>query len=64
MILQPYIENAIWHGIKPKPEGGHVQVNIFQEDKILTCEIKDNGVGREKSKTMRDSSILKHKSKD
>ena len=62
MILQPYVENAIWHGIKPKQDGGHVQINVQKEDKTLTCEIEDNGVGREQSKAMRKASVLKHKS--
>lgn len=62
MILQPYAENAIWHGIKPKPEGGHVQVNIRKIDKMLVCIVEDNGIGREKSRAMRKASVLKHKS--
>ncbi|MEO1261079.1 MAG: histidine kinase [Bacteroidota bacterium] len=62
MILQPYVENAIWHGIKPKPDGGHVQIRVSQAGKILICEIKDDGVGREQSKAMRKASVLKHKS--
>lgn len=62
MILQPYVENAIWHGIKPKPEGGHVQVRIEKERQVLVCSIEDNGVGREKSRAMREASVMKHKS--
>lgn len=62
MILQPYVENAIWHGIKPKAEGGLVQITIQREEKILVCAIEDNGVGREKSSAMREASVLKHKS--
>ena len=62
MILQPYVENAIWHGIKPKPEGGLVRVTIQKEGKILVCSIEDDGVGREKSSAMREASVLKHKS--
>jgi LytS/YehU family sensor histidine kinase len=62
MILQPYAENAIWHGIKPKAEGGHVQVNIRKIDKMLVCIVEDNGIGREKSRAMRKASVLKHKS--
>ena len=62
MILQPYVENAIWHGIKPKPKGGLVRVTIQKEGKILVCNIEDDGVGREKSSAMREASVLKHKS--
>ena len=62
MILQPYVENAIWHGIKPKKEGGHVQVNVQREGKLLVCEVVDNGIGREKSRALRKASVMKHKS--
>ncbi len=46
MILQPYIENAIKHGIVPKKEGGKVEINIEQQtDGGLKVTIMDNGVG-------------------
>lgn len=46
MILQPYIENAIWHGIMPKEEGGIVEVNITKENEAyLSIKIIDNGIG-------------------
>jgi tetratricopeptide (TPR) repeat protein len=35
MILQPYAENSIWHGIKPKPDGGHVQVDVKKRGKSI-----------------------------
>lgn len=62
LILQPYVENAIWHGIKPKPEGGHVQINIQQGKKVLICTIEDNGIGREKAQHLKNTSVLQHKS--
>jgi len=50
MLLQPYIENAIWHGIMPKEEGGQVTINITQQDDdYLGITIIDNGVGIENS---------------
>jgi len=46
MLLQPFIENAVWHGILPKKENGHVQVDIKKEpDGMLKVRITDNGVG-------------------
>ncbi len=46
MILQPYIENAIWHGIMPKEEGGHLEINITTENKdFLSIKIIDDGIG-------------------
>ncbi len=49
LILQPYIENAIWHGLLPKETGGHLSVSIRQNDDYLICEIMDNGIGRKKA---------------
>ncbi|EDM36580.1 diguanylate cyclase/phosphodiesterase [Pedobacter sp. BAL39] len=49
MILQPYIENAIWHGIMPKDEGGKIDILIDPEDGALLIKIIDNGVGIENS---------------
>ena len=47
MIVQPYLENAIEHGLKPR-RGGHLSLHFFAEnDNILTCVIEDNGVGRD-----------------
>ncbi len=47
LILQPFVENAIWHGIAPKEEKGHIWINIDWDDgqEQLHCLIKDNGVG-------------------
>jgi ligand-binding sensor domain-containing protein len=50
MILQPYIENAIWHGIMPKDEGGKIDINIHLKDsEHLLIQIIDNGIGIENS---------------
>jgi sensor histidine kinase YesM len=50
MILQPYIENAIWHGLMPKEEGGQLSINIdFNDDEHLLIQIIDNGVGIDNS---------------
>ncbi len=61
MILQPYIENAIWHGIMPKEEGGEVQINITHKDEdYLWIKIIDNGVGINNSLQNKNT---KHQSK-
>jgi len=50
MLLQPYIENAIWHGIMPKEEGGTVAIHISeQNDETLLIRIIDDGVGIDNS---------------
>ena len=50
LIVQPFIENAIWHGIMPKEDGGTVTVSVSQLENAIQCVIDDNGVGREMSK--------------
>jgi len=47
MIIQPFIENAIVHGIGPKKEGGEIQIHISaKNNNALRCVITDNGIGR------------------
>lgn len=49
LILQPYVENAIIHGIKPKSEGGTIKLMIKRKKNKLVCTIEDDGIGREKA---------------
>lgn len=61
MILQPYLENAIWHGIMPKEEGGAVELNITKENEdYLSIKIIDNGVGIDNALASKNS---EHQSK-
>lgn len=46
LLLQPFIENAIWHGILPK-QNGKVTVSVTGENGSINCLIDDNGIGRE-----------------
>jgi len=50
MIVQPFIENSIWHGISPMEEIGHVKVLIQKESEYaLKITVEDNGIGMKKS---------------
>lgn len=49
MVLQPFVENAIWHGLMHKKNRGHLEIDIKETKDELQCTITDNGVGREKS---------------
>jgi len=50
MILQPYVENAIWHGLMHKQNGvGKLIVEIKNMGNVLQCTIEDNGIGRDKA---------------
>ncbi len=46
LILQPFIENSIWHGISKKTSNGHIDISIKKEENMLICSVDDNGVGR------------------
>ncbi len=45
MIIQPFVENAIWHGLISKTENGHVNINIEKQDSNIIIKVIDNGVG-------------------
>lgn len=45
MLIQPFLENAIWHGIMPKHEGGHISIKFDVDDSDLLVKITDDGVG-------------------
>jgi len=50
LLLQPYVENAIWHGLMPLNERkGLLRVKIWEENGLLRINIADNGVGRNAS---------------
>lgn len=64
MLLQPYIENAIWHGLRYKEEKGHLHINIDSLDNnTLEITITDNGIGRKKSAQLKTQNQKKQKSK-
>lgn len=50
MILQPFVENAIVHGLEPKEEKGLLEINIIDDKDDILLEVKDNGVGIEEEK--------------
>jgi hypothetical protein len=62
LIIQPYAENAIWHGLMHKKEKGHLEIELYQEEEILFCKITDDGIGRNKASELKSKSGLKHKS--
>ena len=64
MLLQPYIENAVWHGLRYKKEKGTLNIKITQANTDeLTIIITDDGVGRMKSKALKTQHQKKQNSK-
>ena len=53
MLIQPYIENAIWHGLRYKEEKGHLDVLIDLKDDKLILKICDDGIGRKRSQELK-----------
>lgn len=62
LLLQPYVENAVIHGVIPKSGKGFIKITFSQADDVLVCEIEDNGVGIETSRKLKESSVKIHKS--
>jgi ligand-binding sensor domain-containing protein/two-component sensor histidine kinase len=56
MILQPFVENAIWHGLSPKKTEGHIRVGFQKHEQTLICTVEDNGVGRNAENIIRPES--------
>jgi len=64
MLLQPYVENAVWHGLRYRNSKGLLQVNIEQPtNDSLKITITDNGIGRKHSKALKSKNQMKQKSK-
>ncbi len=64
MLLQPYIENAVWHGLRYKKEKGHLNISIKPKSKDeITITILDDGIGRARSKQMKTENQKKQNSK-
>src|SRR6185503_1215228 len=62
LLLQPFCENAIWHGLMHKEDPGRLDIELTLENKILICTITDNGIGREKAEVMKSKTAEKEKS--
>ncbi len=62
LIIQPYAENAIWHGLMYKEEKGKLEIKLYEEDGLLCCSIADDGIGRKKATELKSKSAATHKS--
>ena len=63
LIIQPYVENAIWHGLLHKKKDRAVlSIRCWKEKDMLCLQIEDNGIGREASSKLNKSSLSSHKS--
>ena len=63
LIIQPFIENAIWHGLVPRGGGGELMIKIQLKGRNIDIVIDDNGIGREASKHHKSNLNAVHQSK-
>lgn len=61
LLIQPYVENAILHGLLNKDGPGFLKIDITMSENTLVVIIEDNGIGRKKSKELNDSNPIKEK---
>lgn len=63
LVLQPFLENAIWHGLSSKEGEKRIWINVYNYDKYhIGIDIVDNGVGRNASEKIKEKRVLKRKS--
>jgi LytS/YehU family sensor histidine kinase len=64
MILQPYVENSIRHGVRSrKDKGGHIKVAFSQAENYLVCVVEDNGVGRKLAAAYKSQMPIEYQSR-
>lgn len=62
MIIQPYVENAIWHGLMHKEGKGKVVLTLSRENGYLQCSIEDDGIGRARAAELKSRNSTRKKS--
>ncbi|MDP1802488.1 MAG: histidine kinase, partial [Bacteroidota bacterium] len=63
MLIQPFVENAIWHGLMHKETKGKIKIEIDVKEKVMLCVIEDNGIGRKRAQEInRENNNEFHKS--
>lgn len=63
MIIQPFVENAVRHGLcNLEDRKGVLEVSFYKEDGFLHCKIDDNGIGMDEAKRLKEQTFIKYKS--
>jgi ligand-binding sensor domain-containing protein len=63
LLLQPYVENALWHGLLHKEGKGLLRINFGHDDDEILITIEDNGIGRKRAAEIRKNRLDRHLSK-
>ena len=62
MLIQPFVENSIGHGLMHKEGKGHVSVDLKLDDEVILCTIEDNGIGRDRARAIKKQKEDSHNS--
>ncbi len=62
LLVQPFVENAIIHGVIPKKEMGAIAIHFTIEKESLICTVEDNGIGFQQSQIAKENTVVIHKS--
>ncbi len=62
MLIQPYIENAVWHGLRYRETKGNLLLRMHQENRSLVVDVIDDGIGRKRSEELKTMNQRKHNS--
>ena len=62
MLIQPYVENSICHGLMPGEGKGIVKIDLKLNSAYINCTIEDNGIGRDAAQKIREKSENNHNS--
>ena len=62
LLLQPLVENALYHGIKYKREGGSIRIRGYEKDNNIILEVIDNGVGMDENKLNKIKALIENTS--
>ncbi|HYV94113.1 MAG TPA: two-component regulator propeller domain-containing protein [Chitinophagales bacterium] len=62
LLIQPYVENAILHGLVSKNGNGELNLSFEKKNGALICKVEDNGIGRKQSAMLLEKKESKHKS--
>lgn len=62
LLVQPFVENAIWHGLMHRETPGHLSIQVSRQGRMIEVTVQDNGVGREKAAELRSKQSVKRKS--
>ncbi|MBK7042024.1 MAG: histidine kinase [Bacteroidetes bacterium] len=62
LVLQPFVENSILHGLLPLPQGGRLMISIQKLNNTMLCIVEDNGIGRQQARKNKNLNVDKRKS--